>query len=70
MAYTTFDHALKRPGAAHGGVFARVTATVRLWRQRTKDRAELARLTDRDARDLGIDPGLISYEASKPFWTA
>ncbi len=70
MAYATFDHASKAHDAAYGGVFTRIVATVRLWRQRARDRAELARLTERDARDLGIDPGVISYEASKPFWTA
>lgn len=70
MAYATFDHTSKAPRAAHASPLARIIATLQLWRRRARDRAELARLTDRDARDLGIDPGVISFEASKPFWTA
>ncbi len=70
MAYTTINEA-SFPSARHSdSLSTRLFATLRLWRQRARDRNELAKLTARDARDLGIDPGLISYEASKPFWTA
>lgn len=51
-------------------ILARVPGTLALWRKRARDRAELAKLTGRDARDLGIDPGIVAYEASKPFWRA
>ncbi|MCW5747285.1 MAG: hypothetical protein KIT36_13935 [Alphaproteobacteria bacterium] len=61
------------PGTAAGrsGTFlARLTATLHVWHRRARDRSELTRLTTRDARDLGLDPGVISYEANKPFWRA
>jgi uncharacterized protein YjiS (DUF1127 family) len=48
----------------------RLLSTLQLWRRRARERAELAKLTSRDARDLGVDPGVLAYEASKPFWTA
>ena len=51
-------------------ILARVPGTFALWRKRARDRAEIARLTERDARDLGLDPGILAYEASKPFWRA
>lgn len=51
-------------------ILARMPGTFALWRKRARDRAELAKLSARDARDLGLDPGIIDYEASKPFWRA
>jgi len=51
-------------------ILARVPGTLALWRKRARERAELATLSARDARDLGIDPGVVNYEASKPFWRA
>ncbi|HKU98904.1 MAG TPA: DUF1127 domain-containing protein [Vineibacter sp.] len=72
MAYTTYTNTNSRLSASpHGETLpARLLAAVQRWHQRARDRAELARLTARDARDLGIDPGVIAYEASKPFWRA
>jgi uncharacterized protein YjiS (DUF1127 family) len=51
-------------------ILSRVPGTLALWRKRARERAELATLSARDARDLGIDPGTVNYEASKPFWRA
>jgi uncharacterized protein YjiS (DUF1127 family) len=71
MAYTTINDIARNPAPIAGSTLvARLTTTLQQWRQRAHDRAELARLTGRDARDLGLDPGMISYEASKPFWRA
>jgi len=70
MAYTTINETGFPTSSHNESLSARVYTTFRLWRQRARDRNELAKLTARDARDLGIDPGLISYEASKPFWQA
>jgi len=68
MAYTTYTNGSL---STHGeSLPTRLLAAFQLWRQRARDRAELAQLTARDARDLGIDPGVINYEASKPFWRA
>ena len=51
-------------------ILSRVPGTLALWRKRARERAEIAQLSARDARDLGLDPGVLNYEASKPFWRA
>jgi uncharacterized protein YjiS (DUF1127 family) len=45
--------------------FAKVLGT---WRERSRERRELALLDTRSLRDLGLSPGLVQFEASKPFW--
>ena len=69
MAYTTINAQVHAPGRTTSAL-ERTVAQLKLWRQRMRDRAELAQLTARDARDLGVDPGAIAYEISKPFWRA
>ncbi len=51
-------------------ILSRVPGTFALWRKRARERAEMTKLSVRDARDLGLDPGTLAYEASKPFWRA
>jgi uncharacterized protein YjiS (DUF1127 family) len=43
-------------------------ALVRLWRQRRRERAELARLDDHALRDIGATAADASREYRKPFW--
>ena len=38
------------------------------WRQRARERTELATLDHRTLRDLGLNPGSIEFEAGNPFW--
>ena len=61
---------LARP-VAH---FARqIGAHLALWRQRNRDRndlAALAALGDPAIRDAGFDRGSLSFEINKPFWRA
>ena len=45
-------------------------ATLREWRCRVRSRREIAKLEDRDIRDLGLSPGQLRFEARKPFWRA
>ncbi|MGE0151981.1 MAG: DUF1127 domain-containing protein [Reyranellaceae bacterium] len=45
-------------------------AVVGEWRRRARARNELAHLSERDARDIGLTAAQISFEASKPFWRA
>jgi uncharacterized protein YjiS (DUF1127 family) len=52
------------------GMLERVSATLALWRKRSRERAELAMLQARDARDLGITVSSLEFEANKPFWLA
>jgi uncharacterized protein YjiS (DUF1127 family) len=42
--------------------------TVSLWLRRLRERAELARLEERDLRDLGLTRADAAYELAKPFW--
>ncbi len=45
-------------------------AVVAEWQKRARARNELAHLTERDARDIGVTAAQIEFEASKPFWRA
>jgi uncharacterized protein YjiS (DUF1127 family) len=50
------------------GIVGRVLATLREWRRRSHDRAELAKLDDRMLRDIGLTEADAEYLSSKPFW--
>jgi uncharacterized protein YjiS (DUF1127 family) len=49
-----------------------LVATVRYlaaeWRGRARSRAELAQMSDRDLRDIGITRAEAAHESTKPFW--
>lgn len=49
---------------------ADVVALVRLWRRRSRERAQLAALSPQLLRDIGITPSEARREAEKPFWQA
>lgn len=38
------------------------------WRQRTRERRELAQLDARSLHDLGLNAGSVQFEINKPFW--
>jgi uncharacterized protein YjiS (DUF1127 family) len=44
--------------------------TVRLWRQRSRDRRILRDLDDQLLRDIGLSRADVEAEARKPFWRA
>jgi uncharacterized protein YjiS (DUF1127 family) len=55
----------------HGsGLFAQLGETFHVWRQRQRDRRQLAELTPRDLHDVGLSWSDVVYEAEKPFWRA
>jgi uncharacterized protein YjiS (DUF1127 family) len=41
-----------------------------IWAWRARARAQLARLDDRDYRDIGVTPAEAAAEYRKPFWRA
>jgi uncharacterized protein YjiS (DUF1127 family) len=43
-------------------------AQLRRWRQLSKDRAELARMSDDRLRDIGLSRAEVLKEATRPFW--
>jgi uncharacterized protein YjiS (DUF1127 family) len=52
------------------GLLARLTETFHVWRDRRRQRRELAQWTDRDLHDVGLSWSDIAHEAEKPFWRA
>jgi uncharacterized protein YjiS (DUF1127 family) len=65
MADISFHFSSKAPLAGAFTAFAHVIGT---WRERARERRELAQLDARSLRDLGLNPGNIQFEANKPFW--
>lgn len=55
----------------HGsGILAQLSDTFHVWRERQRQRRELAQWTDRDMHDVGISWSDIAHEVEKPFWRA
>ena len=55
----------------HGpGLLAQLGETFHVWRERWRQRRELAQWTDRDLHDVGLSWSDIVHEAEKPFWRA
>ena len=52
------------------GLFAQLSETLRTWRERARQRRELAQWTERDLHDVGLSRSDIVHEAEKPFWRA
>ena len=52
------------------GLLVRLTETFHVWRDRRRQRRELAQWTDRDLQDVGLSWSDIAHEAEKPFWRA
>jgi len=52
------------------GLFAQLNAILKVWRDRRRQRFELAQWTDRDLHDVGLSWSDIVQEAEKPFWQA
>jgi uncharacterized protein YjiS (DUF1127 family) len=65
MADISLHYSSRAPLAGTFSAFAKVIGT---WRQRSRDRRELALLDERSLRDLGLNPSSIEFEANKPFW--
>ncbi len=47
---------------------ARLAARYVAWRQRARERADLALMDDRDLRELGLTRAALEYELRRPFW--
>jgi uncharacterized protein YjiS (DUF1127 family) len=55
----------------HGaGFWTQVEETIRIWRERMRDRQELAQWTDRELHDVGLSRSDVIHETEKPFWRA
>ena len=65
MAYITFHQVTNYQPLP---VVSRLTAQLRLWRRRARERNQLARLSERDLHDIGMSRGAVYAELQKPFW--
>jgi uncharacterized protein YjiS (DUF1127 family) len=52
------------------GFLAELGATFHTWRERVRQRRELAHWTDRDLHDIGLSWSDVADEVKKPFWRA
>ena len=48
----------------------RLAMTLKIWRERTAARRNLAAMDARSLRDAGISPAAAAYESGKTFWQA
>ncbi len=64
-----YSHSLMTNDHSHG-LWAQFGETLRVWRDRRRQRRELAQWTDRDLHDVGLSWSDIASEAEKPFWRA
>jgi uncharacterized protein YjiS (DUF1127 family) len=48
----------------------RMKRVVAGWRHRARSRHELANLSDRQLRDIGLSRYSANFESAKPFWRA
>jgi uncharacterized protein YjiS (DUF1127 family) len=52
------------------GLLARLTATLRVWQRRMRERQELALLGERELRDMRVSSSDVWHEIRQPFWRA
>lgn len=50
------------------GIVKSAVETVRTWRRRARERAQLAALSDRMLSDIGVSRADAIFLSSKPFW--
>ena len=61
---------IARPGnfISFSSALSGITSQIRRWRQLSRDRAELARLSDDCLRDIGLSRSDVRRECTRPFW--
>jgi uncharacterized protein YjiS (DUF1127 family) len=66
---STFTHESMINHHGHG-IWAQLTETLHIWRERYQRRRELGQLSERELHDIGRSWSDVAYEAEKPFWRA
>ena len=69
----TLHHRRPQSRNRHGSALAAIEvmlAFVRVWRERRRVRRQLAAMSERELRDIGIYWSVIASEIGKPFWRA
>jgi len=52
------------------GFLSEIRGTLHVWRERGRQRRELAQWTEQDLHDIGLSRGEVLRETEKPFWRA
>jgi len=52
------------------GLLRNALATVKVWRERSRARRELAQWGERELHDIGMSASTVAAEVNKPFWRA
>lgn len=50
------------------GTIAQTWTIIRLWRERARQRQDLAEMSPEMLRDIGVSPRAARAEAARPFW--
>ena len=58
----------RRYGTVVGDWILRALDRLVLWQERAAGRHQLAQMSDRDLKDMGISRAEANWEARKPFW--
>jgi uncharacterized protein YjiS (DUF1127 family) len=61
---------LRNPGGFVLAGIEPILAAVRLWRERSRTRRQLAAMSERELQDMGICRSEIADEIAHPFWRA
>jgi len=56
------------PAAVSDRLALRLVHSFAAWRRRARSRTQLARLSERELRDIGLTPADAARECAKPFW--
>ena len=64
------SYALGSPARPRHGMLTRAGALLGLWAERMRERTQLARLSERDLRDIGLTLADVDRLLAKPFWRA
>lgn len=65
---TTLSGADRQTGTGRQSWLPSLLATLRLWRKRSRERAQLASFSLRELHDIGLSNADAMQEVSKPFW--
>ena len=70
MSTTTATVRTKRVSNNPTAWWVGMKRVIAAWRYRVRSRHELANLSDRQLRDIGLSRYSANFESSKPFWRA
>ena len=70
MTTTALKNRFAFQDVSASSAFANTLATVALWRERARQRRDLAEMSAEMLSDIGVSRSAARAEAGKPFWVA